>query len=261
MFLLTWPIDLANSKVLPFQIPFVLYLFLGWGFIFASLIMTGLTLGRAAVIALLKRFLIWRVGWKWYLVVLLLTPAIQLISILLNAILTKAPVDFNNVYGRNIFGETASLTIFILPFFLVDFISNGEEMGWRGYVLPRLQARYNALISSLILGVFWGLWHFPKLLAPGNDSSFMLLLLDSIAKAVLYTWVYNNTGGSLLLVTLFHAAGNTGGVFLPVGTTVSGENTAAFVIQVTIEIMAAIIIVIYAGAERLSRTKPKQIQE
>ncbi|HET7142528.1 MAG TPA: hypothetical protein VFI68_00800, partial [Anaerolineales bacterium] len=53
MFLLTWPIDLANSEVLPFQFPFLVYLFLGWGFIFASLIMTGLTLGKEAVITLL----------------------------------------------------------------------------------------------------------------------------------------------------------------------------------------------------------------
>lgn len=261
MFLLTWPIDLSNSGVLPFQVPFIVYLFLGWGFIFASLIMTGLTLGREAVIALLKRFLIWRVSWKWYLVVLMLMPAIQFLSIVLHSILTRAPIDFGNVYARNIFGTTENLAIFVLPFFLIDFIANGEEMGWRGYVLPRLQARHNALISSLILGIIWGFWHLPKFLAPGNDSSFPLFMLDTVAKAIMYTWVYNSTGGSLLMVTLFHAAGNTGGVFLPVGTTVSGENTGVFVIQLAIDILVAITIVFYAGAERLSRTEPKQVQE
>ena len=67
MFLLTWPVDLANSGVLPVQFPFVIYLFLGWGFIFAALIMTGITKGKVAVAGLLKRYLIWRVNCKLYL--------------------------------------------------------------------------------------------------------------------------------------------------------------------------------------------------
>ena len=261
MFLLTWPIDLSNSGVVPFQVPFIVYLFLGWGFILASLIMTGLTLDRDAVIALLKRFLLWRVSWKWYLVVLALMPAIQFLSILLNSIFTNKPIDFSNVFARNIFGTAGNLAIFVLPFFLIDFIANGEEMGWRGYVLPRLQARHTALIASLILGVIWGFWHLPKFLAPGNDSSFLIFMLDTVVKAVIYTWIYNSTGGSLLMVTLFHAASNTGGVFLPVGTTVSGENTGAYVIQLVIEIMVAALIVYYAGAEHLSQTETKQVQE
>lgn len=260
MFLLTWPIDLSNSKVLHFEVPFIIYLFLGWGFIFASLLMTWITLGAGSAITLLKRFLIWRVDWKWYLVAFLLVPFIQFTAILLNSMLTKTPIDFNNVFARRIFGESANLIFFIVPFLLIDFIANGEEMGWRGYVLPRLQARYNALISSLILGVIWGFWHFPKFLAPGNDSSFALFMVDTIAKAVLYTWIYNNTRGSLLLVTLFHAVGNTGGVFLPTGTTVSGENTNTFIIQIGLEIIAAVVVILYAGAERLSRSEPKQIQ-
>jgi membrane protease YdiL (CAAX protease family) len=261
MFLFTWPIDLSNSGVLPLRVPFIIYLFLGWGFIFASLIMTGLTLGKDSVIALLKRFLIWRVSWKWYLVVFLLMPSIQFAAIFLNSVLTQTSIDFNNVFARQIFGETGGLIVFVVPFLLIDFIANGEEMGWRGYVLPRLQARYNALISSLILGVIWGFWHFPKFLAPDNHSSFLVFMVDSVAKAVLFTWIYNNTRGSLLLVTLFHAVGNTGGVFLPVGTTVSGANTGTYLIQVGLEILAAILIVKYAGAERLSRVEPKQVQD
>lgn len=261
MFLLTWPIDLANSGVLPFQFPFLVYLFLGWGFIFASLIMTGLTLGKEAVIALLKRFLIWRVGWQWYLVAFLLPLSIQIFSVILNSMITKAPVDFSTVFAYKIFGPSANLLLLFLPFLISDAITNGEEMGWRGYVLPRLQAKNNALVASLILGVVWGFWHLPKFLAPGNTSSFGLFMIGIIAVAVIYTWIYNNTKGSLLLVTLFHAASNAGGVFLPVGTTVSGENMGAFIIQTGLEIIAAIVIVIYAGAARLSRAEPKQVQE
>jgi len=89
MFVLTWPIDLSNAGVLPFQVPFAVYIFLGWGFIFASLIMTWLTLGREGVINLLKRYLIWRVDWKWYLVAFFLIPALNYLAIFLMQLLPK----------------------------------------------------------------------------------------------------------------------------------------------------------------------------
>lgn len=259
MFLLTWPLDLANSGVLPIRIPYAVYLVLGWGFIAASLIMTGLTLGKGAAVTLLKRFLIWRVGWKWYLAALLL-PAVFASAVLLNSALTGSPIDFGSATAHVIFGASAGLPAFVLPFFIVDFLTNGEEMGWRGYVLPRLQAKHGALASSLILGVVWGLWHLPKYMAPGNTSSFALAMVKLLAEAVLYTWLYNNTKGSLLLVTLFHAAGNTAGVFLPMATTLSGANTGALAIAVGFEVLSAVAITVIAGPARLSRTEPRQVQ-
>jgi membrane protease YdiL (CAAX protease family) len=260
MFLFTWPIDLANSGVLPYQVPFVIYIFIGWGFIFASLIMTGLTLGKGAVITLLKRYLIWRVGWQWYLVAFLLFPAISVSAILLNAALTQSPIDFSSVLAYEIFGPSASLPVLILPFFLFDAITNGEEMGWRGYVLPRLQAKHNALVSSLILGVIWGFWHLPKYLMPESTASFGLGMVGILAEAVLYTWLYNNTKGSLLLVTIFHAAGNTAGVFLPMANTVSGDNMAALIIATVLEVLAAVVVVKLATADSFSRNLPAQKQ-
>ncbi len=260
MFLFTWPIDLANSGALPFQVPFAIAVTVGWGFIFASLIMTGLTLGRDAVIALLKRFLIWRVGWKWYLVAFLLYPAIFVSAVLLNAVFMQTPIDFNTVTAHKIFGVSANLLMFILPFFIFDALANGEEMGWRGYVLPRLQAKHSALVSSLILGVIWGLWHIPKFLAPGNTSLFALFMVKTLAEAVLYTWLYNNAKGSLLLTTIFHAAGNTAGVFLPMANTVSGSNMGVLIIAIAIEILAAIVVTVTAGPARLSRMEPMQTQ-
>lgn len=104
MFAFTWPIDLAQAGLLPFQVPFALYLFLGWGFIAAALLMTGLTLGRAGVAALLKRFPIWRVGWRWYAVAFLLYPAIFVISVALNAAWTGTPVDLTATMAAQFFG-------------------------------------------------------------------------------------------------------------------------------------------------------------
>jgi membrane protease YdiL (CAAX protease family) len=261
MFALTWPIDLANAGLMPFKVPFVLYLFLGWGFGVASVVMTGLTLGRTGVISLLKRYLHWRVGWKWYLVPFLLSPALMVGGVYLNAALTGVRPEFSTVMAYEIFGKSAYLPLFILPFFLVDFIANGEEIGWRGYVLPRLQAKYGALTSALIVGVIWGVWHLPKFLSHWNTVSFAWFMAHTVAASVLYTWLYNGTKGSLLLVTLFHAATNTVGVFMPMANTVSSGNMGAYMIFVLLEAVAAIIIVIATGPERLSRTELMQIQD
>lgn len=260
MFLYTWTIDLSNSGVLPFKVPFVICLTLGWGFIFASLLMTWLTLGKEETAKLFKRFLIWHVEWRWFLAAFLI-PMIFVFAILLNWVITQTPIDFSAVMARRIFGEEATLPAFILPFFLVDFLTNGEEMGWRGYVLPRLQAKHSALVSSLILGLLWAFWHLPKYLAPENSSSFLLGSAKILAEAVLYTWLYNNSKGSLLMTSLMHSLGNTAGVFLPLAGTISGANTGTLVIVVALEVVAAIVMTVAAGAKNLSRTEEKQMQE
>lgn len=260
MFALTWPIDLANSGVLPIQAPFAVYIILGWGVIAASLIMTALTLGKRAVSALIIRFLIWRMGWQWYLVAFLLFPAIFATAVGLNALFTHTPVDFSGVMAHTIFGAAADLPLLVLPFFMFDALTNGEEMGWRGYVLPRLQAKHGAVAASLILGVVWGFWHLPKFLAPGNGASFGWFMLKILAEAVLYTWLYNSTRGSLLLTTIMHSAGNTAGIFLPMANTVSGENMSVLIIAVAIEVCVAVLVSIFAGPANLSRTEAKQTQ-
>jgi membrane protease YdiL (CAAX protease family) len=223
--------------------------------------MTGLTLGKDAVIALLKRFLIWRVDWKWYLAAFLLMPSMQIVSILLGAALSQTPIDFSTVYAYKIFGSSASLALFIIPFFLIDAIANGEEIGWRGYVLPRLQLKYSALASSLILGVIWGFWHLPKYLSHWDTVTFALFIVGTTARAVLYTWLYNNTKGSLLVVTLFHASSNTGGVFLPLANTAVDGNLTTSIIQALLEVIVVIVVTVITGPARLSRTEPMQVQE
>jgi uncharacterized protein len=260
MFALTWPIDLSNSGVLPFRVPFVVSLLVGWGFILASLIMTGLTLGREGVSTLLKRYLIWRVNGKWYLVAFLLPPALQFVSVVVTTWLTGVPVDYGNVMIHKLVPVQANPLLLIIPWMLFEVITNGEEMGWRGYVLPRLQFRYSALVSSLILGVIWSLWHLPKFFGTGSSGgrSFTWFTIFCLAAAVLYTWLYNNTRGSLLMVTIFHATQNTTGMFLPVSFAVSGGVLQN--IEIIVYVLAAVLVTIAAGAERLSRTEEKQVQ-
>jgi membrane protease YdiL (CAAX protease family) len=258
MFLYTWTIDLSNSGVLLFKIPFAVAITLGWGFIIVSVFMTWATLGRDALIAFLRRFLIWRVGWKWWLVALLLSPALQFASVLLTSWLTRVPPDFSHPMIRDVVPLNAPLLALVLPWLVFEILTNGEEWGWRGYVLPRLQAKYNALTASLIVGAIWAFWHLPKFLGTGfsSERSFAWFTVAHLALAVLYTWLYNNTRGSILLVVLFHATQNTAGVILPGEFAVTGGIVENMLI--VLYVLAAVIVAFVTGAENLSRTEIRQ---
>lgn len=259
MFLYTWTIDLSNSGILPFKVPFAVALTVGWGFIFVSLSMTWLTLGKEETMRLFKRFFLWRVNWKWWLVALFLSPALQFTGVLLTPWLTDIPADYSHQMIRDVVPLDTPLLALIVPWILFEILTNGEEMGWRGYVLPRLQAKYNALVSSLILGVIWSTWHLPKFLGTGwnTNQSFSWFTLFSLSAAVLYTWLYNNSRGSLLLVVLFHATQNTTGMFLPVQFAVPGG--IAQNMEIVLYVVAAVIVTWVAGPARLSKTAEKQV--
>ena len=97
--------------------------------------------------------------------------------------------------------------IMLLPLLILGPLS--EELGWRGYALDRLQARWSALASSLILGVIWSLWHLPLFYIIGTsqylyDISFLGFMLGTTTISVLYTWAYNNTGNSIWSAVFFH---------------------------------------------------------
>jgi membrane protease YdiL (CAAX protease family) len=92
-----------------------------------------------------------------------------------------------------------------------------EEPGWRGFAMPRLQSRFSPLVAILFVGTFWGLWHVPlHLMGMYYGGAWgALIRIQELPRAVLFTWIYNRTKGSLLLTILFHAAINTAGFFLP----------------------------------------------
>lgn len=259
MFLYTWTIDLSNSGILPFKVPVAVALTVGWGFIFVSLSMTWLTLGKEETMRLFQRFFLWRVNWKWWLVALFLSPALQFAGVVLTPKLTGIPADYSHPMIRDMVPLDTPLLALIVPWLLFEILTNGEEMGWRGYVLPRLQAKYNALVSSLILGVIWSTWHLPKFLGTGwnTNQSFSWFTLFSLSAAVLYTWLYNNSRGSLLLVVLFHATQNTTGMFLPVQFAVPGG--IAQNMEIVLYVVTAVIVTWVAGPARLSKTAEKQV--
>jgi len=101
------------------------------------------------------------------------------------------------------------------------WVQAGEEIGWRGYALPRLTERFGLAQASVILGVIWATWHLPIFFFPVGDllgQSFPMYLLQVTALSVTMAWLYWRTGGSLLLVMLFHAAVNNLKDIVPSGT-------------------------------------------
>ena len=138
----------------------------------------------------------------------------------------------------------------------------GEEPGWRGFALPRLQQRRTALTSSVLVGLIWGLWHIPLYLLPGTGQHELLRTGTSpafaiggfvgwtIGLSVLFTWLFNQTRGSLIVVILFHAAVNLA-AFLPATV---GSTGAATLLNVLLTWIAAIVVVVSFGRTRLAST-------
>ena len=108
-----------------------------------------------------------------------------------------------------------------------------------------------------MVGTVSAVWHIPKFLTAGSaqDYPFWLFLLDAVAKAILYGWVFNSTGGSLLTVTVLHASLNTSVLFLPVLPAVTGDHRV-FMITVGLHCLIAVLVVIVAGPARLARSSP-----
>jgi membrane protease YdiL (CAAX protease family) len=151
---------------------------------------------------------------------------------------------------------------YLLPaYFLLVLLFVGpmtEEIGWRWYALPMLQAERSALSASLILGSSWALWHLP--LAWTGETSwpglpFPLFALAIVALAILFTWAYNGTGGSLLIVLLFHAAINFTLTLVPIQPT-STMPLRTCLIGVGLLWAAAIVVVIAEGPALLTRKPP-----
>ena len=211
-----------------------------WGPIIAAFVITALTEGKPGVRALWRRFWNRNMSLKWLLVTLLILPAMQLVTNLVIRLLDGQayPVFFS-------YNPPWS----VIPMFIIAFIFNGmfEEFGWRGYVLPRFQARWNALPSSLILGLIWAAWHFGQWFVPGShlyQRDFWLWSLGTILLSIMMTWIFNNTQGSVLAASLFHGVINTGTFWFQLDWR-----------YYVIELIAVILIVIIFGPENLVRQK------
>ncbi|MFX0141507.1 MAG: CPBP family intramembrane glutamic endopeptidase [Candidatus Hodarchaeota archaeon] len=155
-----------------------------------------------------KQFWNVKINPKWWLVIIFLYPVLFIVPFfiaVIAGIYTPPDMYFSQPW----------LVIVSIPInFAINFIGAplGEEFGWRGYALPRFQARWNAFISSIVLGIIWGIWHLPLLIISTTSDlviSIVLYILMVILVSILYTWIFNNTKGNILGLIIFHTIENT----------------------------------------------------
>jgi membrane protease YdiL (CAAX protease family) len=166
-----------------------------------ALALTGLVDGRAGTLALLRRMVNWHASARLYVFAVGYMAAIKLAVALLYRLATGAWPAF---------GQTASY-ILVLAIVFSTPVQAGEEIGWRGYALPRLASRLGIARASIALGVIWACWHLPFFFIPGIDKfgqSFPVYLLSVTAISVAMAWLYWRANGSLLITMLMHAAIN-----------------------------------------------------
>lgn len=163
----------------------------------AALITAILTNGFAGVRDIFRRYFILKFHFKWYLLAIFLLPAIfMLIGV----------ISFMRNSGALWTGSPWYFVIGSFGFLMI--INSGEEIGWRGFALSRLQTVItNPLVASIVLGAIWGIWHLPLYLNP-EQSSFplILFLLFLLGLSIIYSVLFNNTRGSLLIAVILHAS-------------------------------------------------------
>lgn len=174
----------------------------------SSLFLSYVIGGMPEVKRVLSGFTRWKAGWRWYFAA---------------AFLFLGPLVIALVYGllgNPVKGLVPGVTIPVLLGQVLFVLFSGpiaEEAGWRGFALPRLQAKYSALVSSLILGVIWTCWHLPLFFLTGATQvgiPFPFYLALVTTNTIYFTWLYNNTRGSLIITVLAHFAFNLTGTLI-----------------------------------------------
>jgi membrane protease YdiL (CAAX protease family) len=170
------------------------------GVLIAALIVAVLVDGWAGLGDLGRRLLRWRVAPGWYAVVLLL-PVLTVATLAgLLQLFDTTPLDWTKQPEL-----AATALLFVVLMVLPVAAPVSEEIGWRGYALPRLLASRSALTASLVLGVIWSLWHLPVVLSDPVLRVPVPFLLQVIPTSVIFTWIFLHTRGSVFIALLFHA--------------------------------------------------------
>jgi membrane protease YdiL (CAAX protease family) len=205
--------------------------------------------GKKGVKTLIKRALNFRIPLKWlaaiFVIHLAVTAAARHLYIWRGGELPDSPILGSPV---------AIIILFLVLFFFGGSVN--EEFGWRGYALDRIQLKYSALLSSVILGLLWGLWHLPLFFFQSLSQSYMsfwIFLGWTCALAVLMTWFHNNNGGNILVALLFHTMGNLSASVFPFFSAEKGADQTPLLFATALYSAVALLVAIIAGPKKLSR--------
>jgi CAAX protease family protein len=211
----------------------------------AAVVVTAWTMGRPGLRDLGARLARWRVAPRWWLAAV--SPAAFLAFGLIALRVAGKPLPAVADFGR--FSGTPTIGL-VGVFLLITFVGSlGEETGWRGYALPQLQRRFSPLTATLILAPLWFLWHLPQFPVIGTyrdfgPAGYMGMFLGLTCGAIVLTWLYNRSGGSILLVIVWH------GVYNFVGATQAATGTLAAIVSTLIMVQGIILVVLELRARR-----------
>ena len=199
----------------------------------SGLVVAWMANGRSGIGEVLGRYQKWRFGVQWYGLSIGLIPTFFLLAVLLSGVISGHPLEQIWV---------GSPLYFVLASFVwLMMINSGEEIGWRGFGLPKLlETIKSPWLASLILGVIWGLWHLPIYLLPGQSSfPYPLFMLLTIGSSFIYTALFMETKGSLLPAVLLHASTDIGPRIFQIGKFTPGT---WLTIDIFILITAAVMV-------------------
>ncbi|PFZ33126.1 CPBP family intramembrane glutamic endopeptidase [Bacillus wiedmannii] len=255
-YLFSWvvliPFILSQWGILPktkaFDIFFVANAFVGP--MLAAYIMIRTLEGKDSWKKVRKSIISTKVGLKWYLFTLIVIPAAMFLGMV---ILNRGIPTFDDLTSR--------FFITYLISFVVTFFFSGplpEEIGWRGFALPRLQLKFGALKATLLLAVLWAFWHLPHFLTvaqkggPGSNLSILyihlpIFILMCLPISIILTWVYNCNRGNLFIVMLVHASVNTFSLVQTNTTNPVLKNSDLFV-GIGLGIVALLILIFTRGS-------------
>jgi membrane protease YdiL (CAAX protease family) len=231
------PLALFHQRIISVQIPMWLHYFASLGPLSAALIMTFLTDGSSGLRNLIARIFKWRVDVRYYAFVIFVPAGLFAFAVVLNRVFT------GNWPNLTLLGEVDYLPYLTplgaLALWLITF-GLGEETGWRGFALPHLQKTRSATVATLILGILWACWHLPMFFYRDTYiqmgiMGFPMLALSLVFAAMIFTWLYNSTGGSVWIVIIFH------GVFNWLTANEAGGRFTAAILSVAIVVWALYI--------------------
>jgi membrane protease YdiL (CAAX protease family) len=231
-----------------------LWIFGSWAPNIAVAVVLGLAGDRVGLRQAFSGFLKWKVGVQWYLVAIGLPLSLSLLT---------GGLYF--LFGGNLVAGGPDVPALTAGTFLGSLLSNlvfgplGEEAGWRGFALPRLQRRFNALVSSLILGAIWAPFHIPMWLADTGLEvvPFWAFSIAAIGLTILMTWLFNSTKGSLIIIALFHLFFNVSWQLVTI--TLGVPPAVYWQIGAGVVVACAVIAVALAGPAELSRKFDAQL--
>jgi membrane protease YdiL (CAAX protease family) len=209
-FIFSWsieiPLALSAQGLINSAPPMALHYLASFGPMLSALLVTLFSRGLAGVGRLLTGLVRWRTPREYYAFAVAAPIVVFAIIILATWLVQGTPPDLALLGDADYLGSLGVLPAFAL--WVVTF-GMGEEIGWRGFALPRLQSTRSALAASFVLGAFWAVWHLPAVfyrdtyIAMGWMVVPMLLTVAAVG-SVVYTWLFNGTRGSLLVIILFH---------------------------------------------------------